>query len=76
MWDPTAVQTLLLSVLGLAIVAAGIGLTARARKNDYAETARVGFNVMAGIVVAALGLGTVAFAAFGKQILQALGFQV
>lgn len=73
MFDATKVQTLLLSVFGLVIICAGIGLVARARRNDYAETARTGFNVIIGIVVASLGLGTIAVAAFGKKLLQSFG---
>ena len=76
MWDPSTVQKLLLSIFGLVIILAGIRLGGRAQRADYAETARVGFNVMAAVVIVAIGGGAIAFAVFGKQILRLLGFSV
>lgn len=75
-WSPSTVQKLLLSILGLAIIIAGIGIISRAGKANYSETARVGFNVIVGIIIAALGAGTIVFATFGTQLLAALGFNV
>ncbi|GAA3713844.1 hypothetical protein GCM10022204_36180 [Microlunatus aurantiacus] len=68
-WTPSTVQKLLLSVLGLVIILAGIAVIAKAGKANYAETARIGFNVLAGIVIAALGAGAISYAVFGKSLL-------
>lgn len=73
-WSPDTVQKLLLSVLGLAVIVAGIAVVSRAGKANYAETARIGFNVIVGIVIAALGAGTISFAVFGASILRFFGF--
>lgn len=75
-WTPSTVQKLLLSVLGLVIIIAGIAVAARAGRANYADTARIGFNVMVGIVIAALGAGTVTLAVFGKSLLEFFGFSV
>lgn len=75
-WTPSTVQKLLLSVLGLVIIIAGITVIAKAGKANYAETARIGFNVFAGIVIAALGAGAISYAVFGKSLLEFFGFNV
>jgi hypothetical protein len=72
-WDPGVVQKLLLSVLGLVIIIAAIRLGGRANQAQYSETARVGFNTVIAIVIGGIGAGAIAFAVFGKQVLQALG---
>ena len=76
MWDPSTVQKLLMSIFGLVIILAGIRLGGRAQRADYAETARVGFNVIAAVVIVAIGGGAIAFAVFGKQILKLFGVAV
>lgn len=73
-WTPSTVQKLLLSVLGLVIIVAGISVIAKAGKANYSETARIGFNVFAGIVIAALGAGAISYAVFGKSLLSFFGF--
>lgn len=75
-WSPSTVQKLLLSVLGLVIILAGISVIAKAGKANYSETARIGFNVIIGIVIAALGAGTISYAVFGKSLLEFFGFAV
>ena len=76
MWDSAVVQRLLLSIFGLVILVVGIRLASRAQKADYAETARVGFNVVMAMVIVALGAGAIAFAVFGRQILELFGVRV
>jgi len=76
MWDSAVVQRLLLSIFGLVIILAGIRLGGKAQKADYAETARVGFNVIVSVVIVAVGAGAIAFAVFGKQILRMFGVSV
>jgi len=73
MFDEGKVQTLLLAVFGLVIIGVGIALAAGARKAQYSETARVGFNTFVAIVIVAIGMGAVGFATFGRKILTALG---
>ena len=72
-WDPGAVQKLLLSVLGLVIIITAIRLGGRANQAQYSETARVGFNTVVAILIGGIGAGAIAFAVFGKQVLEALG---
>ena len=73
-WTPSTVQKLLLSVLGLVIIIAGISVIAKAGKANYSETARIGFNVIIGIIIAALGAGAISYAVFGKSLLEFFGF--
>jgi hypothetical protein len=73
MFDQAKVQTLLLAVFGLVVIVVGIALAAGAKRAQYSETARVGFNTLVAIVIVAIGMGAVGFAAFGKQVLNALG---
>lgn len=75
-WNPSTVQKLLLSVLGLVIIIAGIAVIAKAGKANYADTARIGFNVIVGIIIAALGAGAISYAVFGKSLLSFFGFEV
>jgi uncharacterized membrane protein len=75
-WDVGTVQRLLLSIFGLVIILVGITVGARAKRADYADTARIGFNVVIAMVIVALGTGAVAFSVFGKQILRLLGVSV
>jgi hypothetical protein len=76
MWDISTMQRLLLSVFGLVIIIVGITVGARAKRADYADTARIGFNVIIAMVIVALGAGAVAFSVFGTQILRFFGIQV
>lgn len=73
MFNETKVQNILLMVFGFVVIAAAIALAAGAKKNQYHETARVGFNIIVAMVIAAIGLGAIGFAAFGRQILSAFG---
>lgn len=73
MWDSSVVQRLLLSILGLVIIIVAIRIGGRANNAQYSETARVGFNTLVAIVIGGIGAGTIAFAVFGKQILQTFG---
>ncbi|MDN5803329.1 MAG: hypothetical protein L0H26_01885 [Microlunatus sp.] len=75
-WTPSTVQKLLLSVLGLVIIIAGIAVVSRSSKANYAETARIGFNVVIGIIIAALGAGAISYAVFGQSLLEFFGFNV
>jgi hypothetical protein len=72
-FDEGKIQTLLLAVFGLVVIVVGIALAAGARKAQYSETARVGFNTFVAIVIVAIGMGAIGFAAFGKKVLDALG---
>jgi hypothetical protein len=73
MFDAGKVQTLLLAVFGLVVIVVGIMIAAGAKKAQYSETARVGFNTLVAIVIVAVGMGAVGFAAFGQKVLSALG---
>ena len=73
MFDAGKVQTLLLAVFGLVIIIVGIALAAGAKRAQYSETARVGFNTLVSIVIVAIGMGAIGFAAFGGKILTSLG---
>lgn len=73
MFDQGKVQTLLLAVFGLVVIVVGIAIAAGARRAQYSETARIGFNTLVAIVIVAVGMGAVGFAAFGKRVLTALG---
>jgi len=73
MFDQGKVQTLLLAVFGLVVIIVGIALAAGAKRAQYSETARVGFNTMVAIVIVAIGMGAIGFAAFGKQVLATFG---
>lgn len=73
MFDQGKVQTLLLAVFGLVVIVVGIAIAAGAKRAQYSETARVGFNTIVAIVIVAMGMGAVGFAAFGSKILHALG---
>lgn len=73
MFDQGKVQTLLLAVFGLVVIVVGIAIAAGAKRAQYAETARVGFNTLVAIVIVAVGMGAVGFAAFGTKVLNALG---
>lgn len=73
MFDEVKVQTLLLAVFGLVVIVVGIAIAAGAKKAQYSETARIGFNTLVAIVIVAVGMGAVGFAAFGRKVLTALG---
>ena len=73
MFDQGKVQTLLLAVFGLVVIVVGIALAGGARRAQYSETARVGFNTLVAIVIVAVGMGAIGFAAFGHKVLTALG---
>ena len=73
MFDEAKVQTVLLMVFGAVILIIAIAVAATAKRARYSETARVGFNVVVSMVLVAIGLGAIGFAAFGQQILEALG---
>lgn len=73
MFDQGKVQTLLLGIFGLVVIVVGIAIAAGAKRAQYSETARVGFNTLVAIVIVAVGMGAVGFAAFGKKVLTALG---
>jgi hypothetical protein len=73
MFDEGKVQTLLLAVFGLVVIVIGIALAAGAKRAQYSDTARVGFNMFVSIVIVAIGMGAIGFAAFGKKILGAFG---
>lgn len=73
MFDQGKVQTLLLAVFGLVVIVVGIAIAAGAKRAQYSETARVGFNTIVAIVIVAMGMGAIGFATFGKKILTALG---
>ena len=76
LWNPNALEKLLLSVLGLVIIIVAIRLGGRANSAQYSETARVGFNTVVAIVIGAIGAGAIVFAVFGERILGALGFNL
>ena len=53
-----------------------IAVIAKAGKANYADTARIGFNVIVGIIIAALGAWAISYAVFGKSLLSFFGFEV
>ena len=69
-------QRLMVVLMGLAVCFAAISIVSRSKRADYAETARITVNTFIGIALFSLGAGGIAFATFGKQILQFLGVQV
>lgn len=69
-------QRLMVVLMGLVICFAAITIVSRSKRADYSETARITVNTFIGIALFALGAGGVAYAAFGKQILQFLGVQL
>ena len=73
MFDQGKVQTLLLALFGVVIIGVGVAVAAGAKRAKYSDTARVGFNTFVAIVIVAIGMGAIGFAAFGKKILTALG---
>jgi len=73
MFDQGKVQTLLLAVFGLVVIVVGIALAAGAKRAQYSETARVGFNTLVAIVIVAIGMGAIGFAAFGHKVLTTFG---
>ena len=73
MFDQGKVETLLVAVFGLVVIAVGIALAAGAKKAQYSETARVGFNTVVAIVIVAIGMGAIGVATLGKKILSAFG---
>lgn len=64
---------ILLGVFGLVILLVAVRIAAGAKKAQYADTARTGANVFIAMVFVAIGFGAISYAAFGKQILSALG---
>lgn len=76
MLDFTRAQQTLIAVFCLVLIVVGMAVVGGAKKQDYAQTARVGFNVIVGIIIAALGLVGISFAMFGKQLLNLVGIQV
>lgn len=76
MIDWPKLQGTLVAVLSLLLIVTGATVVGKAKKQDYAETARVGFNVVIGIVIASLGLIGLSFGVFGKQILDFFGVKV
>lgn len=67
------VGKILLGVFGLVILLVAVRIAAGAKKAQYADTARTSANVFIAMVFIAIGFGAVSFAAFGKEILNALG---
>lgn len=75
MFDEVKVQNLLLMVFGLVVLVVAIAVAATSKRAKYSDTARVGFNVGVGIVLASIGLGAIGVAAFGEKVLSALGLR-
>lgn len=73
MFNIDNMQKLLIGILGLVIIIAGIFIVSKSSRAQYSETARVSFNVIVGVVIAAIGLGALGFAVFGKRVLDFLG---
>lgn len=73
MFNIDNMQKLMIGIFGLVIVGVGIVIASKANKAQYSETARVGFNVIVGVVIAAIGLGALSFAVFGKKVLEFFG---
>lgn len=64
---------ILVAVIGLLFFVLAARLVAGAKKAQYNETARMGFNAVIAMVFVAIGAGAIGFAAFGGKILTALG---
>lgn len=71
--DTSQLQQLMIGIFGLVLIYSGISIAGKSGKAQYSETARTGFNVGVSIVIVAIGLGGLAYAAFGKKILALLG---
>lgn len=67
------VQTLLVSVLGLAVVAAGVKITTAGKRAEISDTARTAGNTLLGVVVACMGVGIITTMAFGQRVLNWIG---
>lgn len=76
MFTEDNLQRLMVVLMGLVVCFAAITIVSRSKRADYSETARITVNTFIGIALFALGAGGVAYATFGKQILQFLGVQV
>lgn len=73
MFNIDNLQKLLIGVFGLVLIGAAIALGSKSGRAQYSETARTGFNVIMAVIIAAIGLGGIAYAAFGERILKFLG---
>ena len=75
MLNTEAIIKILISLVGIALLFVGLQVISSSRRAQYSDTARVGVNSMAGIVLVALGAGSFALVAFGSNIIQTL-FQI
>lgn len=74
LFNMSAVQTLLISLAGLALLWIGIVVIGKSKRADYSETVKIGFNAVVGIVLCAAGAGALAVVAFGGRVLEFFGF--
>lgn len=72
MFNTAAIVKVLIALVGIALLWVGLTVIGGARRAQYSETARVGFNSIAGIVLVALGAGSFALVAFGSKIVTTL----
>jgi uncharacterized membrane protein len=75
MLNTEAIIKILISLVGIALLFVGLGVITSSRRAQYSDTARVGVNSLAGIVLVALGAGSFALVAFGSRIIETL-FQI
>lgn len=73
MLNLSAVQTLVVSVLGIIVIISGLSIVGRSRRADMSESARTAGNTVIGVVVAAMGVAITATMAFGAEVLRWLG---
>lgn len=70
--NDSAIQSVLLAVLGLVLIIVAIGIAGSAKKARVSDNAATGVNVTFAIIIAGLGAGSIALAAFGETIFNTL----
>jgi hypothetical protein len=73
MLNLNAVQSLVVSLLGIVVIISGLSIVGRSRRADMSESARTAGNTLIGVVVASMGIAITATLAFGQEVLTWLG---
>ncbi|MGL5809954.1 MAG: hypothetical protein ACRCYQ_08420 [Nocardioides sp.] len=72
MLNISGIQSLLLSIAGIATVWIGIRIIGSSKRAQMSETANTSLNAIIGIVFVAIGLGAVAIFGLGSDLLDLL----